>query len=277
MGNPMFTGVASQKNGLGQLCLLTGIYFSWDLLLNRRGDKEIRPLPFSIYLIILPMIAWLLYMANSATSLTCLGIAVSLFLVAQLPAVAREPHRVLTLTIASLLVFGVLEVFFGFSESVIVMLGRTPDLTTRVPMWQDLLAMVKDPIIGFGYGSFWLGDRSRLVFERWGITGQAHNGYLQLYLDLGLIGLFIQVAWILSGLGKIANRLSIDYPSAMLRLCLVLVVVLYNWTEASFQYVSNMWLAFFLGAMDVPRCVKSEDSTIESEEMCGGTYPVSAD
>ena len=55
-GGGMFTGVAGQKNGLGAICLLSGIYFSWNLLLNcREGAKSGQRLHYSIYLIILPM------------------------------------------------------------------------------------------------------------------------------------------------------------------------------------------------------------------------------
>ena len=37
-GSPMYTGVGQQKNDLGSLCLITGIYFSWEFLQNRKGD-----------------------------------------------------------------------------------------------------------------------------------------------------------------------------------------------------------------------------------------------
>ena len=42
MGLPLFIGVASQKNGLGQLCLITGIYFCWGIVV-RRWEKERYP------------------------------------------------------------------------------------------------------------------------------------------------------------------------------------------------------------------------------------------
>ena len=252
MGNPMFTGVSDHKNGLGQICMVSGIYFSWSLLLNR-WDKNGTGLPkFPVIIMILPMIAWLFYMANSATSMTCMFITFGLFILGRQPGVARNPRRVLTLGFALIGLFGVLEFFFGFSETVIALLNRRQDLTTRVPMWRDLLATVRNPIIGFGYESFWLGDRRDIISERWGIFGQAHNGYLQVYLDLGLIGLFILVAWILSGLKNIANYLTIDYPSGILRLSFIVVVIFYNWTEATFYGPSLMWSLFLLGCMDIP-------------------------
>jgi len=44
-GIPMLTGVAFSKNSLGQLCMLLGIYFCWELLLGRlKPTTSARPL-----------------------------------------------------------------------------------------------------------------------------------------------------------------------------------------------------------------------------------------
>lgn len=253
MGQPMFTGVSMQKNGLGAICLLSGIYFSWNLLLSRSAlYASGKRLHYSVYFIILPMLAWLFYMANSATSLACLIVALCLFTVARQPAMVSKPKRILYLGIACVVLYGIMEFAFDVKDTVISMLGRRPDLTTRVPMWEDLLTMVKNPLIGFGYESFWLGPRQQIVIERWGLSGNAHNGYLQMYLDLGYIGLFFVVAWILSGLRNVAREFIIDYPVAVLRFCFIVVVCLYNYTETTFNGVSNIWIIFLLGIMDIP-------------------------
>ncbi len=34
-GSPMFTGVGHQKNDLGLMCLVTGIYFAWKVFQPR--------------------------------------------------------------------------------------------------------------------------------------------------------------------------------------------------------------------------------------------------
>jgi O-antigen ligase len=145
-----------------------------------------------------------------------------------------------------------MELFFNAKETVIAMLGRRPDLTTRVPMWEDLLSMVTDPVFGFGYESFWLGIRQQIVLEKWNIGISAHNGYLEMYLNLGLIGVFMLVGWFLSGLRKVARHLVIEYPAAILRLSIVVVLAFYNWTEATFYGISNMWLIFILATLEVP-------------------------
>jgi exopolysaccharide production protein ExoQ len=264
MGRPMFAGVSDGKNGLGTICLISGIYFSWNLLFNRRdGVESGSRLHFSIYLIILPMIAWLFNMADSATSFACMVIAICLFLVGRQPVVSRKPLRILTISITFIALYSALELVFDMSGTIIEMLGRRPDLTTRVPMWEDLLSMVKNPIVGFGYESFWLGDRQKTIMEKWRITLSAHNGYLEMYLNLGLIGLFILVGWFLSGLRKVAHLLVIDYPAAILKLCFIVVLVLHNWTEAAFYATNIMWIIFMLATIEVPGNSPLNNSAVE--------------
>jgi hypothetical protein len=70
---------------------------------------------------------------------------------------------------------------------------------------------------------------------------------------LGLIGLALVVGSILSGLGKVWRHLLIDYTAAVQRLCFIVTIAAYNYTEATFHGVSNLWLVFFLGVLDMPR------------------------
>ena len=259
LGRPMFTGIATGKNGLGLMCLLPAIYFSWNMLISRsEGNASEQRLHYSIYLIIIPMIAWLLYMANSATAVACTIVAICLFAICRQPAMVNKPQRILHLGIACVVLFGIMEFAFDVKDIIISMLGRRPDLTTRVPMWEDLLSLVKNPLLGVGYESFWLGDCRQYMVEHWGIVCQAHNGYLEMYLNMGLIGLLFVVGWIVSGLKKVQRYLYIDYPAAILRLCFIVVVSLLNYTEATFFGVSSLWLLFFLGIMDVPGQQKHE-------------------
>ncbi len=246
-----YVGVATQKNGLGQITLIFHIYFLWKLLLNsQKGIKSERQLHFSIYLTVLPMIAWLLYMANSATAIACMVIASSIILISRLPIVTRRPTNIMVLGVVMALVFVVLEVTLGLSKLIIIALGRDPSLTERVPMWHGLLAMQTKPVVGVGYESFWLGERLNLLWRVYGTFIQSHNGYIDIYLNLGFVGLALMVAIILFGLFKIGKQLKIDYPIAILKLTFIIIIVVYNFTESTFYGISNMWLLLFLVSLD---------------------------
>ena len=63
-------------------------------------------------------------------------------------------------------------------------------LTGRVPLWTQLIDQLEDrPLVGFGYESFWTPEMIVEVSEKqgWTISG-AHNGFLEVFLALGVIG-----------------------------------------------------------------------------------------
>ena len=243
MGIPMVTGVAQHKNGLGAICMISGLYFSWELLLNKHDRASDWRLPYSIYMIMLPLIIWLLYMANSATSLACLIVSIAILMAGKLSVINKKPSRILYLAITSVILLGILQSLFNVKDILISVLGRRPDLTNRVPLWNNLLSMAENPIIGTGFMSFWSGERLNLIFEKIGSEGvQAHNGYLEQYLNLGYIGVMFIIGMIISGLRKVSKCLNQDYPSAMLLLCIIVTSILSNFTEASFYGINTLWI-----------------------------------
>lgn len=267
-GTQWFTGVAGSKNGLGAICLVAGIYFSWILIFSRVGDDNFQErLHTSIYMIILPMLLWLFYIVDSATSIFCMLVAFGIFIVARQGSVVRKPRKLIFVFLSSIAVISVLEFVFDLKNSVIGLLGRRPDLTTRMPMWEDLLSMVTDPLIGFGYESFWLGDRLKYVQEIYGPLIQAHNGYIETYLNVGGIGLFLLMIWIVVGFKKISDALFTNYATAVFKFCILVVVCMYNWTEATFYGMGSLWFLFLFSTIDMTgqREVLSKDRMPERQ------------
>ena len=252
-GTPMYNGVGQQKNDLGLMCLLVGIYLSWNFLLNRKGDFKLRKKGNIIDFLLIGMTAWLLNMAQSATSLACLVVAVILLFMGRTALIAQKPNRIIVIMMLVVSLFLFLDTTLDVTDVIIRILGRNPTLTERTTTWSLLRGMVVNPIVGSGYHSFWLGERLELMWEKLGgIINQAHNGYLEQYLNLGLIGVAFIGVIILSGLLKVRRHLNVDYPSAMLRLCFIVTAILYNYTEASFYGINNMWLLTLLGIIEIP-------------------------
>ena len=251
MGMAMFTGVTFQKNSLGQLCMLLGVYFSWQLLFRRLmpvGSQP--PVPMNVSLIILPMLLWLLYMSHSATAIAGTIGAVSFFLLVRLPIFRRKPRRIFAVAIVAGAAMGVLEHSFGITNWFIEALGRQPDLTDRTAVWQTVLQMATNPLIGAGYESFWSGGRLAEMWERTG-SGilQAHNGYVDTYLNLGIIGVFLLVMTILSGLVSAERQLGRAYAYSVLRIALIMIAVAYNYTEAAFKPLNNVFVLMLIGIL----------------------------
>lgn len=76
-------------------------------------------------------------------------------------------------------------------------LGKDPTLTGRTVFWQQLLETIANHPIGYGYNGFWQpwrGTEDPAVFIK--VEGgyrppHAHNGFLDVGLQLGIIGLLI--------------------------------------------------------------------------------------
>lgn len=252
-GSPMFTGVGHQKNDLGLMCLIAGIYFFWNILQNRKKDYSWGTTDIAIDLILIAMLSWLLYMSDSQTSLACLVVAVSLLGMSQITYIARRPSRLISVMITGVLLAAFLEATLGIRENAFEVLGRDPTLTNRTDVWKILREIGTDPIVGAGFMSFWTGDRLQLIWQKVGAgINQAHSGYLEQYLNLGYIGVAFMGIILLSGLTKVRKHLDLDPQAAMLRLCFIVTAALYNYTEASFYGINNMWLLLLLGCIEIP-------------------------
>jgi len=252
-GEQFATGVSLGKNGLGIMCLVCGIYFSWKYIVKHREkfkwDWQENISDFAL----MGMTIWLLQRSQSATAMVCVTVTVMLFLISRTKLFARKPDGMITMLLIFIPLFYLLEETFGVTDVILDLLGRDRTLTTRVPMWEFLKTMVTNPILGSGYHSFWMGERLDII---WGFTGrnitQAHNGYLEQYLNLGYIGLAFIVVIILSGFLKVKRQLNLDFALGMLCLCIIVSTVLYNHTEALFYGINNVWLLTLFAVTDIP-------------------------
>jgi len=251
MGLPMYTGVFDQKNTLGQICILSVLYFAWRFLYFEKSSKY--QLHNTIYLIMFLFSTFLFYKANSATAMVCSIFAVFILIIARHPVFKNNYRIIIPLATVSVLIYIFLDYAFNVKDYIIQLLGRRSDLTTRVPMWRDLLSMAKRPLIGTGFESFWLGDRLRYMISAWGISHQAHNGYIEMYLNLGWIGVSFLISWILSGIRNIQKYMALDYPAAIFRMTLMIVILLVNYTEATFWGTNTLWLIFFVSIFCNPK------------------------
>ena len=81
-----------------------------------------------------------------------------LLVVSNFRSVIHRPTR-LHILIAAMLAVSVSIVFLGASPEVLKIMGRNPTLTDRTEVWGVLVGLVKNPLIGTGFDSFWIGPR----------------------------------------------------------------------------------------------------------------------
>jgi exopolysaccharide production protein ExoQ len=250
-GSPMFTGVGHQKNDLGLMCLMAGIYVFWELLQRRDNTHPTFIQQHKIIAVgVIGMLSWLLHMSDSQTSFVCLVTAVLLLLLGR---IASRPATIFGVLLCAVVAWPLAEIL-NLKELALSFLGRDPSLTNRTAVWQTLETFAVNPFLGAGFMSFWTGARLEEVWRLFGPgINQAHNGYLEQYLNLGYIGVAFIAVIVLSGLLRVRSHLNDDPAAGILRLCFIVSAVLYNYTEASFYGMNNMWMLLLLGCLEVPR------------------------
>jgi O-antigen ligase len=156
-----------------------------------------------------------------------------------------------TYFIAALVIVGVSEYLFNISDMFLDLLGRDRTLTDRTKVWADCLSIPINPIIGVGFESFWLGKRQEIMNEKWAWhPNEAHNGYLETYLNLGVLGLFILLAVLLATFWKARRELLQNFHVGRFRMAFLCSVIVYDWTESAFKALHPMWFVFYIAALD---------------------------
>lgn len=244
-GTPFYGGVTTYKNGLGVLCFIAGIFIVWDLI-RLLSDKAANPekTPILINIGLLCMILWLLIISDSATSLTVFIVGVCILIALEIPSIKSNLNIVaFVLLFLGLLTFLSFNVFEGLVNS----LGRDTTLTGRTVIWEKVLSMGTNPIIGCGYASFWLGDRGEFLLDlSYQRLNQAHNGFIEVYLNIGLIGLVFLIMMIIKTYINSKNTLLTDFQYGKLQITYMTIFILTNITEASFTIKSVPWFMFVL-------------------------------
>jgi len=270
-GGEMWIGVTTQKNQLGRLCMISAFFLLWALysrLRERRSEGE-RYLGWAdIFVIVLAL--YILKGADSSTSFATLIVGAATFLGLRLLRKMKimVPQAGLLALAIFLGSFGTSAPFLGGSNVAIfsASLNRNDTLTGRTDVWAAVLpAMKQKAVLGWGFASFWT-DARRQFYD----IPTAHNGYLDILLELGAVGLGFYAAWLLSCTRQLHAALARDYEWASLAICLLLMMLIYNTTESALNsVVEHMTAVLILTSMIVsgktnPAIKRTESRTVSA-------------
>ena len=260
-GTEMWTGLTIHKNVLGQVCMTAGLYFIWDLFKKPGKSRSVVDL---VYLVLIFLLMNGPGYSKSASAL--LGLFIGIIVFFSLGFVKKELEGLNKFLAKGALVFLVLILIvklgvWGFTEhqnigdATLDIAGRDSTLTGRTDLWGDVLGYAsKNPIVGVGYGSFWIGSVTHNLWDKhyWRPT-QGHNGYLDIYVELGLIGLILFGGVLFSAFKSIRNRIIDDFDFGRFQMALFSTIVIHNITESSFMRGElDLWFVFLLVALNGP-------------------------
>jgi exopolysaccharide production protein ExoQ len=256
-GIPMNTGVTTFKNELGVTVLVVSLYTVWHVLtLLRTKNLPHRGRHLLAQGVLLAFGIALFVMANSQTSLACFILGCGLILVTALRTTQGRPAIVHVVCLLVLLTGG-LTLLFGGGADVASAMGRESNLSGRTDIWAALIKASPNAIVGAGFESFWISPnvlkfQHTLEDERWWHPedlNESHNGYLEVYMNLGLVGAGL-ILWILiSGYRRAVAAFRRNPSLGGLMLAYIIPSVFYNFTEAGFRMVSLMWIFLLLATV----------------------------
>ena len=199
--------------------------------------------------LVLIMTLWLLkgppgaYSATAITSLIA-GLAALAGLLRIKKLGTNLGANTLTAIMALVISFGVLTFFAGGSTvgALTSSLGRDETLTGRTEIWAELLPVViQNPFLGSGFGAFWTPKAIDLYR-----IGEAHNGYLEVLLELGFVGLLLFSMFLLSCCRKAQRALGHNYDWGSLWICFLLMALIHNISETSINSFTTQLTAVLL-------------------------------
>lgn len=253
-GTPTNTGVTTNKNTLGLVVFVISIGAVWHLRALIRDKKApFRTRRLVAQCTLLAFGVALLQMAHSATSVFCFVLGSGLMLAMDLRAIRTRPSRVHALC-AGILIVGGLILFFGGGSAVTGAMGRTSDFSGRTEIWKAAIAAEDSPLIGTGFESFWNANSHKVassLFYYVNITNlnSAHNGYLQIYLDLGFVGLGLLLVIIVTGYSRATRAFRRDREFGSLILAYIIMCAFYSITEAGFRILTPSWIFLLLAVI----------------------------
>ena len=258
----MSIGVTDHKNTLGMVCMILGLGVVWCFLEEYRGHGNVRRKKHLLAQgVVIAMIVWLLVQANSITALMCFILATGFIVLVFVRGIARR--RWLTyLLMAVVVAIPVAILFLGVARGTLTEVGRDATLTGRTDIWRQVVRMSGSAMFGAGFESFWLGNRVERLWQIFDFhPTQAHNGYIEVYLELGWLGLGLLALVILTGLRNAVRSIRCTSTMGRIRLTFIVAGLAYNLSEAGFRMLTLTWFFFLLSVVVVPVVALGQAST----------------
>ncbi|MFZ0634622.1 MAG: O-antigen ligase family protein, partial [Candidatus Acidiferrales bacterium] len=246
----VWQGIFGQKNTFGIMVVLAAAAF----LSRPRHSRRDTVLIFAL----MALAAALVIASHSAGSLVQLIALMVISLV--LGALRWRPSVLIITAVLSLLVM-VPAIYLTLSnfERVTAALGRDPTLTGRTEIWRLARESIASrPILGYGYDVFWefsSQEATRIRSEvRWDAPS-AHDGYLDLLLDLGILGLLLYAVAYFVTVSRVVLLFRSGPESDMTWPLLFLAeILLHQITETSIVIPNSIhWILFVAIAISVTK------------------------
>ncbi|MDJ0787927.1 MAG: O-antigen ligase family protein [Myxococcota bacterium] len=241
-GQRAYSGFLGHKNAIGWLGAVALPVFAMQL--GARGLPRIAAVGG---------IALSVFLIHISLSRTGLGAGLVLTAMVLLLPIARRMRRpVLVLVPLAFVVLGTLTVVSGAADWPLELLGRSSTLSGRTDIWRESLSVfLQRPLLGHSIASNW----QMALVERTGFWfSNAHNGFIQQLVELGIVGFGLLLILVLSILWRGLGGLAHGGRTAIWPLCMCSLFVIYNLFEVLLMRPNSFpWLMLVAASLAIPR------------------------
>jgi exopolysaccharide production protein ExoQ len=255
-------GIYNHKNVLGKIMVPSAIVF-YLLSLDSKNKRWVlwSFLAASVFLMLLTKAA------SPLVNLTILMILLSILPILRWNYLFMVPVIIGVASVGILLYLSIIN----NSAELVGALGKDLTFTGRTNFWPLMIDKIwEKPLLGYGFGAFWQGldGPSAYVWNAADFKApNGHNGYLDICLELGFVGLSIYTIQYIISLRKALSSIKISRtPEIFWPILLLCYVVLSNLTESVLVLQNNfLWIlqlsVFF--ALPMQHSTKVNNSLLE--------------
>lgn len=254
-GSMQLSGVTLQKNSLGEIVFVFCIFILWDYIdlpASSRRRGLLRGMPWD-YVALLLMGIVLLKQSQSKTALVCLVLAAALSVRKGAFASRTVSMAVFAAVLSTPFLLFFTRSFGDIIQPVVAALGRDMTFTGRTNIWDHITFETVNPMIGCGFWNFWQGPHGIEISREinWSIP-TAHCGYLDIYLDGGVLGL-VALLYVLVAYGRRLIKRGQEGRIRVVGLAVLSTAIIYNLSESSFLRIGPLWFATVLMMVEFPQ------------------------
>jgi exopolysaccharide production protein ExoQ len=184
-------GIFGNSNALAYVALLAVVVF-----VIRIASRAPRRPVLALWVL---LALFLFVRAGSATAtVSAVAVVVVLVTVLVMRTTTRAGERTRYYLVYGVVAIGGLIAAWLLRDRVFTALGRSTDLTGRESIWEKVLERAGEhPVIGWGFSTPWIPTEP--AFDRWIVDHgqtvmQAHNMWVDVFLQLGLVGVVVITA-----------------------------------------------------------------------------------
>ncbi|MEH2086420.1 O-antigen ligase family protein [Nostoc sp.] len=235
----MWSGIYGHKNELGYMMAWSaGVFLHLALSGHRYRWLMWALCGVSVCLIIL---------SRSTTSLTIL-----LTMILLLPfyrSLKKTNYKLQVITITSTLIFLMISsiLLLNNAETVVGTSGKDLTFNGRSDLWELVISKILErPWLGYGFSGFWTSNAASKLRATYDWASNAHNGFLELLLELGFLGFLTFAAGFVRFFAMALTRIIsvAKKPEDYWPMQILIIIVIVNFSEARLLTPSWNWLMY---------------------------------